>query len=75
MSDKQTKTLLLNDSAFSNKIKAQAVIEVLKEKEPVEAIAARYRVEVTTLLYWKQQVLDTAEGISSDSKRRQSTTE
>jgi|GEM_PF-1880412 len=65
----------MNDSTFSEKIKSQAVIEVLQEKEPIEAIAGRYRVEVVTLLYWKQQVLDAAEGFFSNSKHRQSSTE
>jgi transposase len=48
---------------FSSKFKTKVVLEVLKERETVQQIAARYEIHPNQIGMWKRQFLDGAEGV------------
>ena len=48
---------------FSSKFKTKVVLEVLKERDTVQQIAARYEIHPNQISMWKRQFLDGAEGV------------
>lgn len=48
---------------FSSKFKTKVVLEVLKERETVQQIAARHEIHPNQISMCKRQFLDGAEGV------------